>query len=63
MPKVLRNYYFRNNQVKILDIKGIFPDIPPALCDLGKEYKNPVVVFCATEISRPKRFTSKMISK
>jgi|LSQX01.1.fsa_nt_gb hypothetical protein len=44
MPKVLRNYYFENNQVKILDIKGIFPDMPLALCDLGREYKNPVVV-------------------
>lgn len=44
MPKLLRNYYFENNKVVICDHKGLFDDMPSALCDYGKTYKNPVVI-------------------
>ena len=44
MPKVLRNFYFEKNKCIILDIKGLFPDMQQALCDLGKEYKEPVPI-------------------
>lgn len=44
MPKVLRNYYMDKGRCVLLNIVGVFPDMPTGLCDLGKEYIEPVVV-------------------
>jgi len=44
MTKILRNYYFENKKCIILNVNGLFPEAPHALCDLGKEYKEPVPI-------------------
>lgn len=45
MPKILVNFEFNfNGKVKILNNEKCFPDMPIAIADYGRDYKEPVLI-------------------
>lgn len=48
MPKVLTNYIIKDNKIILLSSDMVFPDLPLAVIDYGREYKQPELIDTGT---------------